>query len=193
MPACARCTTTATPGAGSDARLRAGAGGRGGQAPLLTIFGGKITTFRRLAEEALGGSAPLCRRPPRAVDRAAPLPGGDFPQDGFDALPPNSAPRYPFLAEPALARLCRAYGTLRAALSAGAAAGRSRARISARDLTERGGRAPRRARVGGDPDDILWRRTKLGLRLSAAQAAEVEHAMGALTAAEPVDSASPHG
>ena len=66
-------------------------------------------------------------------------------------------------------------------------------RVFGADLTEAELRYLARIEWAGTAQDVLWRRSKLGLRLSAAQAAEVEHAMGALTAAEPVDSASPHG
>jgi glycerol-3-phosphate dehydrogenase len=61
------------------------------------------------------------------------------------------------------------------------------------DLTEAELRYLARTEWARTAQDVLWRRSKLGLRLSAAQAAEVEQAMRALTAAEPVDSASPHG
>ena len=71
-----------------------------GAPPLLSVFGGKITTYRRLAEAAL---AMLSRRLPPARRPAgwtgqAPLPGGDFPTDGFEPLVSRTAARYPFLA-----------------------------------------------------------------------------------------------
>src|SRR4029077_20735413 len=80
--------------------------------PLLSIFGGKITTYRRLAEAAL---AILSRRLPPARRSAgwtgqAPLPGGDFPTDGFEPLVSRTAARYPFLARETVRRLVRAYG-----------------------------------------------------------------------------------
>ena len=59
--------------------------GRAGEAPLLTVYGGKITTYRRLAEAALKRLAPYFKLgAPWTAD--APLPGGDFPHDGVAAL-----------------------------------------------------------------------------------------------------------
>ena len=61
---------------------------RAGGAPLLSIFGGKITTYRRLAEDALDRLAPLCpqRSAREAGPAGSPLPGGDFPVAGLAAL-----------------------------------------------------------------------------------------------------------
>ena len=167
-----------------------------GQAPLLSVFGGKITTYRRLAEDALRRLGPHL---PAATGLAAgwtgtrPLPGGDFPVDGFDALLAEVRARHPFLAPAHARRLVRAYGTCAMALLAGARSAADLGRVFGADLTEAELRYLARTEWAGTAQDVLWRRSKLGLRLSAAQAAEVEHAMGALTAAEPVDSASPHG
>src|ERR1700727_1647310 len=81
--------------------------------PLLSIFGGKNTTDRRLAEAAL---AILSRRLPPARKAAGwtgqeALPGGDFPTDGFETLVSQTATRYPFVARDTMRRLVRAYGT----------------------------------------------------------------------------------
>ena len=90
---------------------------------LLSIFGGKITTYRRLAEAAL---AMLSQHLPasaqgRGMDRrTSPLPGGDFPTDGFETLVSETAARYPFLARDTVRRLVRAYGTRAERLLGGA-------------------------------------------------------------------------
>ncbi len=82
--------------------------------PLLSIFGGKITTFRRLAESALAQLGPHL---PKVQGRAAgwtgrePLPGGDFPKDGFESVLRSARSRYPFLPDRLARRLLRAYGT----------------------------------------------------------------------------------
>ncbi|MFQ5971358.1 MAG: glycerol-3-phosphate dehydrogenase [Alphaproteobacteria bacterium] len=136
---------------------------RHGEAPLLSVFGGKITTFRRLAEHAmeklaahLGGMGP-------AWTAAAPLPGGDIPNADFDAFLAELRARHPWLPDALAHRLARAYGT-RAETVIGAARG----------LDGLG------ACLGGDlyaaevdylvrhewartAEDILWRRSKLGL------------------------------
>ena len=66
--------------------------------PLLSIFGGKITTYRRLAEAALAILSPRlppARRPAGWTGQDA-LPGGDFPTEGFETLVSETAARYPF-------------------------------------------------------------------------------------------------
>src|SRR5471030_3189135 len=85
-----------------------------GMPALLSVFGGKITTHRRLAEASLAMLQPHL---PAASDQAAgwtgrtPLPGGDFPVDGFDRQVTEAKARYRFVPEPTLRRLLRAYGT----------------------------------------------------------------------------------
>ena len=87
-------------------------GDAGGRAPVLDVFGGKITTHRRLAEAAMAKLAPYFPGLPRAWTAGVPLPGGDFPWDGAPALAAEargraSVPRRRRLA----ARLVRLYGT----------------------------------------------------------------------------------
>src|ERR1051325_1290206 len=83
---------------------------RAGQAPLLTIHGGKITTYRRLAEPALRRLAPYLKvGRPWTAD--TPLPGGEFPYDGIEALTARGGGLWPFLTEASARRLVRAYGT----------------------------------------------------------------------------------
>ena len=84
-----------------------------GQAPLLSVFGGKLTTYRRLAEHALGMLAPYA---PALGENAgwtgrSPLPGGDFPIDGFATLVGEVRARWSFLTPKHAARLVRHYGT----------------------------------------------------------------------------------
>jgi len=154
-----------------------------GGAPLLSVWGGKITTFRKLAEEAADRLAPaLGDVPMRGPWTAgAPLPGGDLRAFlGADAPPAAAvdatfarfvealARRHPHAA-PALVRgLARRYGTraariLDAGLGAEVAPG-----VFAGELDHL--RVNEWARSG---DDVLWRRTKLGLHLDAAGRAAV--------------------
>ena len=72
--------------------------GRAGEAPLLTVYGGKITTYRRLAEAALKRLAPYFKLG-AAWTATAPLPGGDFPHDGVEALVARARGLWPFLTE----------------------------------------------------------------------------------------------
>lgn len=140
-------------------------------APVLHVFGGKITTYRRLAEAALARIAKVL--PPAKGDWTAgvPLPGGDFPVDGVADLTEALRARHPFLDAFWARRLIRAYGT-EAATILGAAR-------SPADLGQDFGATLHEAEVrwlivhefARSADDILWRRSKLGLRLSAEQAA----------------------
>ncbi len=143
---------------------------------MLSVFGGKITTYRRLAESALAQLAPHL---PQAASRPAgwtaheTLPGGDFPMEGFADALRAAATRYPFLAPAHLRRLLRAYGTrmheiLGEANSLDDLGGRYGA-----DLTEAELRYLVRAEWVRTADDALWRRSKLGLRLSSEEAARV--------------------
>jgi len=141
-----------------------------GGAPILSIFGGKITTYRKLAEHALhklglfGGEN---------WTAGAPLPGGDLDAANFDRFLSDCAARYPWFPPAGVRRLARAYGTRM-----------DRILGEAKALDDLG------ARMGGDlyaaeleylcreefarqPDDVLWRRSKLGLHLDADARARV--------------------
>lgn len=136
-----------------------------GPAPLLNIFGGKITTYRRLAEAALAKLAPHFpeARPPWTA--GAPLPGGGFAVTAVGAQIDALRAAYPPLDASWARRLIRAYGT-----NAARAIDHGRfGRAFGATLTE--------AEIGylmdvewaRGADDVLWRRSKLGLRMTAAQ------------------------
>jgi glycerol-3-phosphate dehydrogenase len=140
-------------------------------APLLSVFGGKITTYRHLAEEAvekLAERLPVLKGP--GWTSIAPLPGGDFPVDGAALLAERLAARYPFLERNWIARLARSYGTLTQTIFGTAASLSDCGRHFGHGLTEREVRYLMAREWAVTADDILWRRTKLGLRLSAAEA-----------------------
>ena len=101
-----------------------------GEAPVLSVFGGKLTTYRRLAEAAMAKLAPFFPGMRGAWTAGAALPGGDFPYDGVEALRADLQRRYPFLTEPTARRLVRSYGTL-AGGHAGRRARRRRSRARA--------------------------------------------------------------
>ena len=135
-------------------------------APLLNIFGGKITTYRRLAETALKQLAPFFQNLPDNWTAGVVLPGGDFPVDGVDDLLTRIKSRYPFLDDRWALRLMRCYGTDVFNLLGDAK--------STDDLGQHFGHNLYAAEVdwltrnefAQTADDILWRRTKLGLHLS---------------------------
>jgi glycerol-3-phosphate dehydrogenase len=145
-------------------------GERFGEAPLLTVYGGKITTYRRLAEDALDRLAHFFPQSRRWTANA-PLPGGDFPHDGVEALVRRTLQQWPFLGEDHARRLAHAYGTrVRNVLGDAARLDDLGQRFGA-DLTAAEVRYLMQREWAQSADDVLWRRSKLGLRLSEAQAA----------------------
>ncbi len=148
---------------------------------LLSIFGGKITTYRRLAEMSL---AMLLPHLPAVSGQAAgwtgrePLPGGDFPTDGFENQLAAAVARYPFVPGSMLRRLLRAYGTRIDRLIDGATCLADLGRVFGADLTEAELRYLVSAEWARTAADVVWRRSKLGLRLSPDQIAAIDEAMG---------------
>ena len=143
-------------------------------APLLNVFGGKITTYRRLAEAALARLAPHLPADSGPWTAGVALPGGDFPVDRFEGLVIELQAEYPFLTEEWARRLARAYGTEAHKVLDGARAPEDLGRDFGATLTEAELRWLRDAEFARTAADVVWRRSKLGLRLSAAQVAEVE-------------------
>ena len=148
--------------------------GREARPQVLSVFGGKLTTYRRLAEHALDKLKPwLPPMGPAWTDRA-PLPGGDLPQGDADAFIAAARTRWPFLDSAEARRLVRAYGT-RIAEVLGAAQSRADlgedfgAGLSAAEIHYLG--AHEWARTA---EDVLWRRTKLGLAVPPGTSDRVE-------------------
>lgn len=142
-------------------------------APVLTVLGGKITTYRRLAENAVDKVAGVLGHRVSGWTSGVALPGGNFPVDGVDAEIERLRARYPFLDGSWARRLVRGYGTLaekmlgsaRTPADLGTAFG---ATLHAREvqwLVEE--------EFARTAEDILWRRSKLGLRLSGEQVSAV--------------------
>jgi glycerol-3-phosphate dehydrogenase len=152
---------------------------------LLSVYGGKITTYRRLAESALALLAPHLPAPRRAGGWTArePLPGGDFPVQGFDALVDATRSKYPFLAAALARRLVRAYGALVLEVLGAAKSQADLGRTFGADLTEAEVRYLARREWAMTAEDVVWRRTKLGLRLSKAEIADVDDYLKVLLAA----------
>ena len=136
---------------------------------LLSVFGGKITTYRRLAEMALSKLQPHIGGRERGWTDGSALPGGDLPGADFDAFLSEVKQRWRFLGADQADRLARAYGTriekvLGAArrmedLGGDIGAGLTRAEVDYLRTNE----------WAADAEDILWRRTKLGLHMSDAE------------------------
>ncbi len=147
-----------------------------GQAPLLSVFGGKITTYRRLAESALaklGDYLPELSRGRAGISSKAVLPGGDFAVDGLAALQTKLVSDYPFLDAGFARRLARTYGTQASVMLGNARAVSELGLDFGATLHEAEVRYLMTQEWAMTADDIIWRRTKLGLRLSAAQVAKL--------------------
>ncbi len=149
-------------------------------APLLNVFGGKITTHRRLAESALAKLTPFFAHAKPAWTARVPLPGGDFPHTDVAKLTADLARAYPFLTPAWAARLIRAYGTEAATLLGGARQISDLGQDFGATLTEAEVRWLITHEFARQANDIVWRRTKLGLRLSAEQIAQLSAFMDAI-------------
>lgn len=143
-------------------------------APILSVFGGKITTYRHLAQEAVDL---LAKRLPGMAERhwtdQAALPGGDFPIDGAAALVDEITARYPFLEATWARRMVRSYGTLTRDILGDAKSLADCGRHFGHGLTEREVRYLVAREWCRSADDALWRRTKLGLHFTPQQVADL--------------------
>jgi glycerol-3-phosphate dehydrogenase len=136
-----------------------------GGAPLLSIFGGKITTYRKLAEEAVDRLAAALGNRSKAWTGNASLPGGNITASGFGDFAGQMQRRYHWLPQPLVTRYARAYGTRIDVMLSG--------RVSMNDMGEEIGPWLYAAEAEYLLDhewatcaaDILWRRSKLGLHL----------------------------
>jgi glycerol-3-phosphate dehydrogenase len=152
-----------------------------GGAPLLSIYGGKITTYRRLAEEALERLAPYLRsaKAREGWTAKAPLPGGDMDVSAISALAAELVRNYPFLSQAHANRLAHAYGTRATKLLGSAKSMADLGQSFGASLTEAEVRYLMANEWAVSAEDIVWRRSKLGLRLSAAEVAAIDEWMAA--------------
>lgn len=133
---------------------------------LVTVFGGKITIYRKLAEAVLEKvESRLGARGPR-WSATTPLPGGDFPVDGLAGEIEQLRAGRPWLEESLARRLVRAYGTLARELLEGARQLEDLGAHFGAGLYQREVEYLLAHEWAHTPEDILWRRTKLGLKLS---------------------------
>ncbi len=140
--------------------------------PLLSIFGGKITTYRRLAEEALErleSFLPESLRARAGWTAVSPLPGGDFNVRGLPELANDLHREWPFIAQDHALRLARSYGTRARDVLKGAASFADLGRHFGATLTEAEVRFVIATEWAQTADDMLWRRSKLGLRFTPAE------------------------
>ena len=147
--------------------------GGNGAPPLINIFGGKITTYRRLAESVLERIEDQLGRRGKPWTEGAALPGGNFATNGFDTQVASLVAAYPFLDGRHAHRLVRLYGTKAKVLLGDAKSMDDLGRCFGDDLYEREVRYLIDHEWAVTAEDILWRRTKRGLTLSKPQADEL--------------------
>src|SRR5579863_6171076 len=138
-----------------------------GKAPLLTIFGGDVTTSRLRAERAVSRLSPFYPMSPRWTAHAA-LPGGDFPHQQFETEVERAIERWKFLTGDQALRLVSAYGSRLEAVLGNAKDAADLAPTFGPDLTGAEVRYLMAKEWARFPDDILWRRSKLGLTMGHA-------------------------
>ena len=148
-----------------------------GGAPLLSIYGGKITTYRRLAEEALERLSPYLRsaKAREGWTAKSPLPGGDLDVSAISALTAELERGYPFLSPAHAGRLAHAYGTRANKVLGTAKSFADLGQSFGATLTESEVRYLMADEWACTADDIVWRRSKLGLRLSAEEIAAIDY------------------
>ncbi|PIB25231.1 glycerol-3-phosphate dehydrogenase [Amylibacter kogurei] len=138
-----------------------------GHAPILNVFGGKITTYRKLAEHALGKITPYFENTSDGWTAGVALPGGDFPVDGVDALIANLKRDYDFLDDFWARRLIKAYGTEAAQILGDAKVADDLGVAFGATLTAREISWLMDKEYAQTAEDVVWRRSRLGLRMSA--------------------------
>lgn len=150
-----------------------------GQAPILSIFGGKITTYRKLAEDVLAQIQPLLGRGSGTWTAGRPLPGGDIPEADFEAWLEARQQDYPWVPQPLLRRYGRQYGTRLERILGG--------KTALSDLGEHLGDGLYVAELEylveqewvREAEDLLWRRSKLGLHVQAETRERLVHWLAA--------------
>lgn len=160
--------------------------GSGQEGALVNIFGGKITTYRRLAESVLEKIEEVLGARKAAWTAGATLPGGDFPVSGFEELVARLKKETPAVPDATIRRLARNYGTrARQILGASGELGK----VFGADLSENEVKYLMDQEWARDADDVLWRRSKLGLKVGADEKAALAAYMNARRTAERKDDA----
>jgi glycerol-3-phosphate dehydrogenase len=156
--------------------------GRGTEPPLLNVIGGKITTYRRLAEDVLSKLAPYFPDMRGQWTAGAVLPGGDVGPGGVEAYRLDLTRRRAGLDPDLLARLARLYGTQADVLLGDAKTPMDLGAQLGGSLTEREVMYLKAYEWAAAPEDVLWRRTKTGLHMTANERIQASERIAALLA-----------
>ena len=145
--------------------------------PQLSVYGGKITTYRKLAEAAMDKLTPWLGDATRKWTGTEALPGGDLPAGGQDAFLPQLVQRYPSMPEALLTALMQRHGTVALSILGDAKKPADLGENFGGNLYEREVRHLMENEWAQTADDILWRRTKAGLHMTPQQRARLAQAM----------------
>ncbi|MBI1620704.1 glycerol-3-phosphate dehydrogenase [Aquamicrobium sp. cd-1] len=148
-----------------------------GMAPRIDAFGGKITTYRRLAEHALEKIEGFLGKRGDPWTANGPLPGGDFPHDGYHEQVRRLREDYPFVRPVHAARLVRLYGTDARIILGSARSLEDLGRLFGSDLYQAEIDFLVEHEWATTAEDVLWRRTKMGLRLTVEEASILDEYM----------------
>ncbi len=148
-------------------------------APVLNVFGGKITTYRKLAEDALAKVAPFFPQTTGGWTAGSALPGGDFPVDGVMRLIDDLKVEFSFLDDFWASRLVKAYGSEARVLLGDATTESDLGRDFGCTLTEREIIWLMDHEFALRAEDVVWRRSRLGLRMSAEEIEALDQWMAA--------------
>ncbi len=153
----------------------------GDAAPMLSIFGGKITTYRKLAEAALEKLSPFFPSAGGAWTADAPLPGGDMPNADYETFRADLAKRFPELPEGLRTHFGRLYGTQALELLEGVRSVGDLGRHWGARLYDKEVAYLKRVEWATEADDFLWRRTKHGLHMTPGEREAFSQAMAPST------------
>ena len=145
--------------------------------PILSVFGGKITTYRKLAEAALARITPFLKPSRGDWTAGVPLAGGDFAVGDVGRLIRELKARYSFLSDYTCRRLIRAYGTEAPLVLGGAQRPADLGQSFGAGLSEAEVRWLMDKEYARTAEDVVWRRSKLGLRMSAGEIAALDQWM----------------
>jgi glycerol-3-phosphate dehydrogenase len=146
-------------------------------APLINVFGGKLTTYRRLSQRVVDMIGEAIGRKGDHWTHEARLPGGDFPTLGYERLVAGLLADYPNLDATLLRRLARAYGTQARILLGGVTTTAELGEHFGAGLYEREVEYVTQHEWARTAEDVLWRRSKLGLRVGKDEIARLAHYM----------------
>ncbi|GAB2904097.1 glycerol-3-phosphate dehydrogenase [Paraburkholderia jirisanensis] len=155
-----------------------------GEAPLLSVFGGKITTFRKLAEQAVDELVGALHVAAPAWTAGATLPGGDIARADFESFAAQFQQQHAWLPAALARRYARAYGTRAVHVAGNASSLAELGRAFAPGLYEAELRYLRETEWARSAQDVLWRRSKLGLHVPADTLEAVTHDIDAWFAQE---------